>query len=287
MVELYERYKHLLFHLAYQMTGSRSDAEDAVQDVFIKLRSVKPEKLQEPKAYLCRAVTNHCLDLLKSARKRREHYVGPWLPEPLPGSAYEVASDSFEAVVRGDLLSYAMLALLERLTPGERAVFVLREAMSFDYPAIAELLGKSEVNCRKLMSRARGKMGITEEELIGSGSVGKEWIQKFLAALAQGETETVLSMLAEDVTLISDGGGKVLAAIQPVETKERVAAFLLGLARKEKDSLAAELAMMNGQIAIVFRRGDAVETVVLLHAKNGKLQTIHMLRNPDKLPEVR
>src|SRR5690625_3127718 len=152
MHKLYRQYKGLLFTLAYQLTGSASDAEDAVQDVFLKLHDVKQERLVEPKAYLCKMVTNRCLDLLKSARKKREQYFGQWLPEPIPTSLDE----GFESVARGELLSYAMLVLLERLSPAERAVFVLREALSFEYAVISELVDKSEANCRKLNSRARG-----------------------------------------------------------------------------------------------------------------------------------
>jgi len=145
MEELYDQFRALLFTLAYQLTGSAADAEDVVQDVFFKACDVHPERLEEPKAYLCKMVTNHCLDLQKSARRRREVYVGPWLPEPIRTPE----ADTLETtVVRSDLLFYAMLVLLERLTPTERAVFVLRETLGFDYPEIAELLGKRETNCR-------------------------------------------------------------------------------------------------------------------------------------------
>jgi RNA polymerase sigma factor (sigma-70 family) len=134
MEELYNQYRALLFMLAYQLTGSAADAEDAVQDVFFKSFDVHPERLEKPKAYLCKMVTNHCFNLQKSARKKREMYVGPWLPEPIRTPE----ADTLETtVVRRDLLSYAMLVLLERLTPTERAVFILREALGFDYPEIA------------------------------------------------------------------------------------------------------------------------------------------------------
>jgi RNA polymerase sigma factor (sigma-70 family) len=161
MEELYNQYKPLLFRLAYQLTGSVTDAEDAVHDVFLKACDVDPERLEEPKAYLCKMVTNRCLNQQKSARKRREMYVGSWLPEPMR----TVEADNVEmTVARRDLLSYAMLVLLERLNPTERTVFILREALGLDYLEIAELLDKQEANCRKLMSRARNKMGISENE---------------------------------------------------------------------------------------------------------------------------
>ncbi|UUZ80331.1 sigma-70 family RNA polymerase sigma factor [Paenibacillus sp. P26] len=223
MEELYDQYRAPLFTLAYQLTGSAADAEDAVQDVFFKACYVHPERLAEPKAYLCKMVTNHCLNLQKSARKKREMYVGPWLPEPIRTPE----ADTLETtVVRRDLLSYAMLVLLERLTPSERVVFVLREALGFDYPEIAELLGKQEANCRKLMSRARSKMGISEEEPVAAEAVELEWVSRFLTSLEQGNVDHVLSLLTEDVMLFSDGGGKVTAATRPIQTRVQVARFL-------------------------------------------------------------
>ncbi|WP_442601438.1 RNA polymerase sigma factor SigJ [Paenibacillus sp. KN14-4R] len=278
MIELYEQHKGLLFRLAYQLTGSVSDAEDAVQDVFVKLHSVDPEKLTEPKAFLCKMVTNHCLDQLKSAKRRREQYVGPWLPEPLS------FDESYDTVVLDDTLSYAMLVLLERLTPAERIVFVLREALSFDYPAIAELTGKSEMNCRKLMSRARRKMGVSEGDLEHSEAVEQEWMHQFLAALSKGRADTVMSLLAEDAVLLSDGGGKVFAAIRPIQTREVVAKFLLGLMRKEANKNASfELVTCHNETRVMIRFDGSITSVVHFFLKNGLLQNIYIVSNPDKL----
>lgn len=284
MIELYERYKGLLFSLAYQLTGSAADAEDAVQDVFLKVQNINPAKLHEPKAYLCKMITNRCLDHLRSARVRREQYVGPWLPEPIA----QYCDDGLEEVVRHDLLSYAMMALLERLSPSERAVFVLREALGFDYPAIAELTGKSEQNCRKLMSRSRAKMGITEEELQFGGMIEQAWINRFVAALSEGEVDTVLSMLAEDAVLVSDGGGKASSAVRPIETRERVAQFLLGIFRKSQftSQMTVELQLLNGEPAFVFRHEGVVDSVVFLEQRDGLLHRIFIVRNPDKLKRI-
>lgn len=285
MEELYEQYKSLLFSLAYQLTGSAADAEDAVQDVFIKACDVHPERLEEPKAYLCKMVTNRCLDLLKSARRKRETYVGPWLPEPIPTPE----ADTLDAVVRSDLLSYAMLVLLERLTPAERAVFVLREALDFDYPDIAEALGKSEANCRKLMSRARGKMGIGEEERVCAEPAGEMWVRRFLAALEKGDVGSVLALLAEDVVLLSDGGGKVKAATRPLETRDRVLRFLLGLMAKAPQypkRIRIELAALNGQTGLVVREEEAVAFVAFLHVEREAIRRIYIVRNPDKLTRI-
>lgn len=284
MQELYKRYKGLLFSLAYQLTGSVSDAEDAVQDVFVKIVDVNPERLAEPKAYLCKMVTNRCLDLLKSARKRREQYFGEWLPEPLPTQA----EDASEILIRGELLSYAMLVLLEKLSPAERAVFVLREALGFEYGDIADLLDKGEPNCRKLLSRARAKMGLSPDAdvPVQAEEASEAWVRRLLAALEQGQVERVVSILSEDVVLISDGGGKASAAVHPIMSPEHVARFLLGLMRKSSGltgGVEIELAELNGQTAIIARTQKEIDTVVLLHAEEGAIRKLYFVRNPDKL----
>jgi len=303
--ELYTKYKGLLFTLAYQLTGSASDAEDAVQDVFLKVHDIDPQRLAEPKAYLCKMVTNRCLDVLKSARKRREQYFGPWLPEPIPTSGDEL----FESVVRGELLSYAMLVLLERLSSVERTVFVLREALGFEYADIAEVIGKSEANCRKLISRARGKLGIGDGQEVRHESIKEEWIGRFLTALQRGDMDAVISMLAEDAVVITDGGGKAFAAVHPIRSRERVARFLLGIIRKlgplakadevegtkdagglenaaeSEEAIQLELREINGQLGLVARSGDGniIDTAALIHIEGNSISSIYFIRNPDKL----
>ncbi|WP_028612871.1 RNA polymerase sigma-70 factor [Paenibacillus harenae] len=285
MQALYNQYKGLLFKLAYQLTGSVSDAEDVVQDVFLKIHDVPPEKLAEPKAYLCKMVTNRCRDLQKSARRKREQYYGEWLPEPFLSSEEDV----MESVVRDDLLSYAMLVLLERLSPTERTVFVLREAFGFDFLEIAELVDKSEVNCRKLLSRARTKMGISAGELVHPEEANQEWVHGFMAALKQGNMNQILSMLDQDVVLVSDGGGKVTAAVEPIVTQELVARFLLGPVRQAsmvEGAAVIEIGQMNGQPSLILRSNEGIHTVAMLHIKENKIQNLYFVRNPDKLKHV-
>ncbi|MFD2329444.1 sigma-70 family RNA polymerase sigma factor [Cohnella sp. GCM10020058] len=284
MDELYVRYKALLFTLAYQLTGSAADAEDAVQDVFIKAGDVHPERLEEPKAYLCKMVTNYCLNLQKSARKKRETYVGPWLPEPIRTQE----TDTLEtAVVRRDLLSYGMLVLLERLTPTERAVFVLREALDFDYPAISELLGKQEANCRKLMSRAKSKMDISEEEEVPAAAADREWVSRFLSSLEQGNVDHMLSLLTEDVMFVSDGGGKAVAALRPVQMRVPVARFLLdGFKSVVQENLRFEAAQLNGEMSLILRSGDEAVGTLFVQLQRGQFARIFVVRNPDKLTRV-
>jgi len=282
MKELYEQYHRLLYMLAYQLTGSAVDAEDAVQDVFEKLSKVDSDPLQMPKAYVCKMVTNRCLDLLKSASKQREQYVGEWLPEPilLP------IEEPMEIVIRNDVLSYGMLVLMERLLPVERAVFVLREAFCFDYATVAQLVGKGEANCRKICSRAKGKMGIVEEEFVGMMPINERWIQCFLHALKEGNVEKIMTMLKEDVRLIADGGGERIAAIRPIENRERVSRFLLGILKKAANSrkdFKLELKSLNGQEGIVVEYKEEIVIAILVQLENEKMKNMYLVRNPNKL----
>jgi RNA polymerase sigma-70 factor (TIGR02957 family) len=285
MQEMYEKYKKLLFKLAYQLTGSVSDAEDVVHDVFLKLYDVPPEKLAEPRAYLCKMVTNRCRDLQKTARKKREQYFGEWLPEPLSKSE----KDSIDSVIRDDELSYGILVLLEKLTPTERVVFVLREALSFEYHEIAKLIEKSEVNCRKLFSRAKAKMGIDSVEEAHSEAVSPDLVHDFIIALKQGNLNKVISLLDQNVVLVADGGGKVLAAVKPIVARDRVVEFLFGTVRKL--SLVGgispfEISEINGQPALILRSDEGIHTVVMFQVENNMIRNIYIVRNPDKLKHV-
>ncbi|GEB34872.1 MULTISPECIES: RNA polymerase sigma factor SigJ [Brevibacillus] len=287
MEELFVQYRALMFTLAYQLTGSAADAEDAVQDVFVKACQVHPERLDEPKAYLCKMVTNRCLNLQKSARKKRELYIGPWLPEPVRTQEAESLETT---VIRRDLLSYAMLVLLERLTPTERTVFVLREALGFDYPEIAELLGKQEANCRKLLSRARNKMGIAEDEQVAAEVIELEWVSRFLISLEQGNVDHLMSLLAEDVMFVADGGGKAKAFRHPVKTPELVARVLFAGIQKlrsySQGDFRFEVVPLNGETSIIIRLGSETVAAVFIQLRHGKLTRIYAVRNPDKLAQV-
>ncbi len=285
MQKLYEQYRGLLFTLAYQLTGSAADAEDMVQDVFVKAYEVPLERMAEPKAYLCKMITNRCRDLHRSARRRREHYFGEWLPEPILTSD----DQTYEAVARGELLSYAMLVLLERLSPSERAVFVLREALGFDYAAIAEQVDKTEANCRKLYSRAQGKMGVSAETPGFTETASEPWIRAFLTALEQGNLDAIVTMLAKDAVLISDGGGKALSAVHPIQSREHVIRFLLGIIQKganEEGGFEFKLTEMNGQPGLIVRTRNRIETAALLHMENNEIRSLYLIRNPDKLQRL-
>ncbi|WP_342665484.1 RNA polymerase sigma factor SigJ [Paucisalibacillus globulus] len=280
--ELYNQYRPLLFTLAYQMTGSSMDAEDLVQDVFMKLHHIDIGKLDNPKAFLCKMVTNKCLDYLTSARKKREQYVGVWLPEPVV-----VSDDISDLVADKDLLSYVMLVLMERLTPIERAIFLLKEAYAFDYRTIASFVDKSEVNCRKIYSRAKMKLGEKEEAKM---KLDNHWMNDLLTALREGNVEKLLPLISEDITVYSDGGGKVPAALYPIQTPERVLRFLGGLLNRLPlfgVDARMERIMINREEGIIVRTDKDIILVAMFNVQMNLVNNIYFIRNPDKLEMLR
>lgn len=282
VAELYKSYKSLCFSISYHMTGSVTDAEDIVQDVFLKLSSASLPDLEEPKAYLCKMTVNRCYDVLKSAKAKREKYVGPWLPEPLPTGKNPLE----ELIERAELLSYGMLVLLEQLTVVERTIFVLREAFGFDYADIAPIVEKSEANCRKILSRSRNKIGLIENNSLLSEASTSEWIRQFIAALELGQMDQILTLLSDDVTLLSDGGGKVVAALKPVISRDFVLRFIVGIfqnATKKEEELRFELTELNGETGVIVWSKNEIVTVALAHLESGMAKDLYFIRNPEKL----
>lgn len=280
--DLYKTYRSLCYSVAYHLTGSVSDAEDVVQDVYLKLSSVEFHELDNPKAYLCKMTVNRCYDLLKSARVKREQYVGPWLPEPLP----EEQKSPEETVVQSEHLSYGVLVLLERLSVVERTVFVLREALGLEYTAIAEIVGKSDANCRKILSRAKEKMGLSGETSHRADFQTTDWIRQFIGALNEGSINQIIGLLSEDVTLLSDGGGKAIAALKPISSREKVLQFIMGIfqnAVKTGEKVRFELKAFNSETGVIVWSGNEILTAALVHLDAGKAKNIYFIRNPEKL----
>lgn len=282
---LYSEYKPLLFSIGYHMLGSIEDSEDLVQDTFIAVHKLSKTSDEEPnniKAFLCKVMTNRCLDLLKSSRKKREVYIGPWLPEPILQLKYEgIQEDPAEKVILDETISYALLVLLEQLNPVERAVFLLREVFEFDYKNIAEILSKSEMNCRKIFSRVKEK--IQADHQTSNANIGEDSLlaKRFIEAVGTGNIEVLIALLTDDIVLISDGGGKVKAAMRPLSNKKHVIAFLTGLAKKEADSSEVKLVMVNGQIGILV---DGKEPTIICFERVGDCyKSIYLIRNPDKV----
>ncbi|ULL16980.1 RNA polymerase sigma-70 factor [Paenibacillus sp. H1-7] len=286
--DLYRTYKPHLFSIAYRMLGSRSDAEDMVQDLFVSIPGYLNDNIHNIKSYLSKMMINRCLNELKSVRKKRISYVGNWLPEP----TVHVGEDSpLENVERHDTISYAFLVLMEKLTPLERAVFILREAFAYEHSEIGEMLNKSEVNCRKIYSRVKKKVDLSsQQDEIPSSQLQqeKELVDRFISALTNGNIPSLVSMLTEDVILISDGGGKVSAAINPIYSRERVLELLKALSASRFPGSQARLVEVNDQPGILMTKDGDPSGVICFEwdAATTAIQRIYVIVNPDKLQNL-
>lgn len=307
VLQHYEAYRPMLFMLAYRMLGSVMDAEDIVQESFIAASRVDDARVDQMKSYLCKIVTNRCIDYLRSARKRRELYVGPWLPEPLVGAAID--ADPAESANVKESVGTAFMILLEKLTASERAVFMLREVLSFEYGEIAGMIGKSEANCRQLLRRAKKRLEASRDDegdeltqaaakrVSGAGAepgdkqagnaagavAQRAVLERFVAALASGNVELLLQTIAEDALLVSDGGGKVSAAIRPIVGSAKIAAFFMGLLKKAAPDSRYELTMVNGSPGIITYVGGEVSSVISFDYADNRLSNVYIVVNPDKL----
>jgi RNA polymerase sigma-70 factor (ECF subfamily) len=261
-------HRSFLVGLAYRMLGSVAEAEDVVQDAFLRVAHVTD--VVEPRAYLARVVTRLCLDRLKSARARREEYVGTWLPEPLvedPGAP--IAED----------LSVALMMALERLSPLERAAFLLHDVFDMDYGAVAQMLERSEAACRQLAARAREHV---RQDRPKPTPADERIVEAFAQALATGDATSLASMLAEDAVLYTDGGGKRVAAINPIYGRDKIIRFANGRKVKQHKLLSVERVRINGLPGFLLRMDDGPETMAFEIA-NGVITAIYDVRNPDKL----
>ncbi|MED1865280.1 RNA polymerase sigma-70 factor [Fictibacillus nanhaiensis] len=281
--QLFITYKSLLFSLAFRMLGSVQDAEDIVQDAYITWSEQPVNHVQNPKAYLCKIVTNRCIDILKSARKQRETYVGPWLPEPL---LTDNNNDPALHFIMKESLSTAYLLLLEQLSETERAVFLLREVLEYDYNLISEVVGKSSSNCRQIFHRARKAIG-NHTATQSSPPKTSALTEQFVSAVVSGNVNKLLSLLAVDATLVSDGGGKTKAALVPIIGAERISRFYMGIMAKAKEDFSFKYTIVNGEPGIVLYAEHQVLGVLSLQIKNDLIQTIYWVVNPDKLTHIK
>jgi RNA polymerase sigma-70 factor (TIGR02957 family) len=285
----------LMFSVAYRMTGSVSDAEDIVQEAYLGFTRALGEGtvVGSPKAYLVAATTRHAINYLKSARVRREAYVGTWLPEPLvidawPGPAPAPAPDPAEHAGLADSLSMAFLVMLESLSPVERAVYLLREAFGYDYAEVARIIGKTEPNTRQILARARQHIADRRPRFETSRAQGARLAERFFAAAGGGDMSALLDLLAPDVVTIGDGGGKGQALREPVHGQVRVARFITGLFRRGLHMHATfRPAWVNGQPgAVACDAGGRVAAVFALDIAGGKVTAIRSVVNPDKLAHL-
>jgi RNA polymerase sigma-70 factor (ECF subfamily) len=286
---VFQQYRPLLFSIAYRMLGSAAEAEDILQETYLRFQVASPEEVKSPKAYLSTIVTRLCLNQLTSARAQRESYIGPWLPEPILSADYPELANPEARLGDYDSISIAFLTLLEKLTPAERAVFLLREVFDFDYGEIAPVLGKSEAACRKLLSRAKTYITANRPRFKVSPEEHRRLLEQFMRAAAGGDLEGLAALLAEDVTFWADGGGKVKgAALRPVRGRMAVAQFVLGVsARFTPPGARAVVADINGKPTLLIRDGDGFPVfVVSLEIVQGQIQGIWTVANPDKLGRV-
>jgi RNA polymerase sigma-70 factor (ECF subfamily) len=290
-MESFENYRSYLFAIAYRMLGSAMDAEDMVQETYLRYQATPPETISSLKAFLTTIITRLCMDQLHLARRQREQYLGPWLPEPIITTEAPELAKVEERVDMYESISLAFLVLLEQLQPFERAVFLLREVFEYDYSEIAAFLGKSEVACRQAFSRAKKHLSDHRPRFPASPEIQKQLLTGFMRAVQAGEMTALMNVLAEDVTFWGDGGGKVIgAATHPITGRAAVAQFLLGTWKVFRSSLPegahVELSEVNGQPALLTRAGDRAYAVLTIEADAQGIRTIRIVANPEKLAHV-
>ncbi|MFG2143344.1 RNA polymerase sigma-70 factor [Streptomyces sp. NPDC048696] len=276
----FERYRPLLLGLAYRFLGSMWDAEDVVQDAYLRWRGVDHEEIREPRAFLIKVVSRLALDQLRSARVTREAYTGPWLPEPV---ATDALGPMDTAELR-DTVAFATAHLMERLTPPERAVFVLREAFELSYEEIADILGATVANCRQMFRRAGQHLAAGRERFKPADEDHEKLFTRFLAAAQSGDLAGLTELLSEDVVAWNDGGGKVRAALRPVLGRAKVLAFLTGLLGKYEVG-ATRILDINGAPALYTSLDDRSQ-LTSLDVRDGRIHGIYSVLNPDKLTRV-
>ncbi|MCU1263470.1 MAG: polymerase sigma-70 factor [Bryobacterales bacterium] len=280
----FDQYRSLLFSIAYRMLGSVADAEDVLQDAFIRWQQSTEDNIRSPRAFLVTIVSRLCINHLQSARVQREEYVGQWLPEPV---VTDPGSDPFGLIKVDESLSMAFLVLLERLTPIERAVFLLREVFEYEYPEVAAVVGQSEVNCRQILRRARQHVSTMRPRFEVSERKHNDMLERFLEAVGSGDMNGVVALLAKDVVLHSDGGGKAIAVPNAVRGADNVARGILGgLERLVPKSLVRRLARINGEPGLVNYMNGRPHSVLTVHAVDDRIRMIYIVTNPDKLSHL-
>ena len=290
-MESFETYRSYLFAIAYRMLGSAMDAEDMVQETYLRYQGTPPETIGSLKAFLTTIISRLCVDQLHLAHRTREQYLGPWLPEPIITVDNLQVIGPEERVDREESISMAFLLLLEQLQPVERAVFLLREVFEYDYAEIATFLGKSEVACRQWFSRAKKHLADHRPRFSTPPETQKQLLTSFQRALQAGEMSTLMNMLAEDVTFWADGGGKVKGvATRLLSGRDMVARFILDNSPIFRNTLPAdshvEIAEVNGQLALVTRSGDKALAVLTIDIEAEQIKAIRFVANPDKLAHI-
>ena len=274
-----ETLRPLLTTYSYNILGSLEDARDIVQDAFLQFTQVDSERIEDKRAYLVRMVINLSINLKNKQQKQRSSYPGEWLPEPV---SYD---NPDTAIHRKELLSYSLMVLLEKLDARQRAVFILKEAYDYDHTEIASLLGITAEHSRQILSRAKKLLetdGVRHEH-----AIEQEHLQQYLDIMQHGDAKRLEQFLSEDIALVSDGGGKVSAIINPLFGKKPVMAMLLGLHRKFYPRARIVPAIINHQPALYYYDGEELSTCQIFNIENGRITRVFFMRNPDKLQSLR
>ena len=288
-LDLFQTHRPALFAVAYRMLGSATDAEDVLQDAWLRFAGARPADLRSAKAYLTTIVTRLCLDRLKSARATREQYVGPWLPEPVVTSD---RSGPERSLAQSESVTLAFMVLLETLSPEERAVFLLREVFDYEYDEIAQMLETSSANCRQLFHRAKGRIAERKPRFRAAMDEKRPLVERFVRAFSEGSEAGLTSVLAEDIGFWSDGGGKVLAARRPIFGRDQVVSLLLGFRRTAPaigvplESVTLDIVEVNGEPAVLLRVAGRIDGVYVMAVEEGAITAIRVVRNPDKLTYI-
>jgi RNA polymerase sigma-70 factor (ECF subfamily) len=278
MTDIFAERRSMLFGIAYRMLGSVADAEDVLQDAWLRWSAVRTP-VDKPEAYLARIVTNLCLNKLRSAAAKRESYVGPWLPEPLLAGP----DDASETVELAESISLGMLVVLERLSPLERAVFVLREVFGYSFEEVAAMLNRTPASVRQVGHRARSHVQARRPRFDASDELRRQVTEEFMAACVSGDLGRVMSLLAPDVTVWTDGGGKVRAALRPLHGLDAVSRWIAGVLGRFEGDFALDLVEVNGRLGVLVTSGGEVDSVADFDILDGKITAIRAIRNPDKL----
>lgn len=283
VTDVFEEHRPVLLGVAYRMLGRVADAEDVVQDAWLRWSGDDRTEVREPRGYLVRVTTRLAIDRLRQIKARGETYVGPWLPEPYVTDFGDTVPDAAERAVLADSVSLAVLVVMESLSPLERAVFVLREAFGCPYADIAAMLDRGEPAVRQLAGRARKHVEERRPRYEVDPAERRDLTERFLAAATDGDLEGLLELLAPDARLVGDSGGKSRAPLRVLESADHVGRFLLGAARKSVPDLSFRFLELNGGPAVLVLSGDKPDSVVQLDVADGRVRTVYVIRNPDKL----
>lgn len=279
-LHIFESHRPRLYGLAYRMLGVRAEAEDVLQEAYLRWQDVDPASIRSTEAFLTTTVSRLCIDRLRKLKVEREAYFGPWLPEPL--ATQDLSTPEMEAELRDDV-SIAFLALLEALAPEERAAFVLHDVLDDDYVDIAEALGKTEAACRQLVHRARERVTAKRRRFQIDDTTRRRMLERFIDVAHTGDRKRIIELFAADAVMVSDGGGKAAAVHRPMFGAERLSWFWHAITRRFYKQVEARIVRVNGELGIGYYLDGQLRSLMAFETDGRVVYSIHTLRNPDKL----